>query len=67
MINRTAEEAYGQDTGDEIQIDHNCHRSCSPEESRSSENLDLEAENGNSETGDACTPEKLRSKKTLKR
>lgn len=60
-----AEEAYGQDTGDVIQTDHPYRRNCSPKESRSLENLDVEEENGQSETGDAGTPEEFRNKKDL--
>ena len=60
-----ADETYGQDTGDVIQTDHRCRRNCSPKESWSPEDLDVEEENGQPETGDACTPEKLRSKKDL--
>lgn len=67
IVHRAAAKAYGQDTGDVVQKDHDSGCDCSPKESWPLEDINVEKENGEPETGNPCAPKKFRKpRKTLK-
>ena len=65
VVDRAAAERYGKDAGNVTQKDHNSRRNCSPIEVPSLEDIDIEEDNGESETCNACTPEEFGSPKHL--
>ena len=59
VVDRAAAERYGNDAGNVVQEDHSSRRNCSPIEVPSLKDIDVEENNGESETCNAGTPEEL--------